>query len=211
MEIPDNGCSAMALSELASRHMTPEIQQVAIAHLGDSDPQVAAGAAATLGRYGSDEAEQPLWDRFERWHAQWADRASELPDGSGSALQNGIETALEQALIDALGAGQAWFAGPRALARLSKLCVSTSGCQRVQEIITEAEAAPNINVYRLAPDYRASVAQYQAGSLDALKQKLVQFPQGTVFTWSFGGDEKEGAAVLADLRAFLKGRGMTIR
>lgn len=81
----------------------------------------------------------------------------------------------------------------------------------MKDITEGAEATPNINVYGSAPDYRGSVAQYQTDSLDALKQKLVQFPQGAVFTWSFGGDEKEGAAVLADLRAFLKGRGMTIR
>jgi hypothetical protein len=206
-----NNCSAMVLSEVASRHMTLEIEHLAVAHLDDSDPQVAAGAAATLGRYGSAEAEQPLWDRLEKWHAGWAGRVSELPNGSGPALQNGLETTLEQALINALGAGQAWFAGPRELVRLSRLCVSSGGCQRVKEITEGAEATPSINVYGLAPDYRGSVAQYQTDSLDALKQKLAQFPQGTVFTWSFGGDEKEGAAVLADLRAFLKARGMTIR
>ena len=64
-----NNCSATVLSEVASRHMTPEIEHLAIAYFGDSDPQVAAGAAATLGRYGSAEAEQALWDRLEEWHA----------------------------------------------------------------------------------------------------------------------------------------------
>jgi hypothetical protein len=45
----------------------------------------------------------------------------------------------------------------------------------------------------------------------SLKQKLAQFPKGTIFAWSFAGDEKEGASILADLREFLKGYGMTIR
>jgi hypothetical protein len=191
--------------------MTLEIERLAIVHLGDPDFQVAASAAATLGRYGSAEAEQPLWERLENWHARWADRASALPNGFGIGLQNGLETALERSLIDALGSGQAWFAGSGELERLSRLCVSTGGCQRVNEITVEAEATPNINVYGSGEDYHASVAQYQADSIDLLKQKLAQFPQGTTFTWSFGGEEKEGASILADLRAFLKGHGMTIR
>jgi hypothetical protein len=206
-----NGCSVTVLSKVASRQMTPEIERLAIAHLGDSDPQVAAAAATTLGRYGSAETEQPLWNRLEKWHTRWAGRASELPNGYGIGLQNGLETALELSLIDALGAGQAWFAGPGDLARLSRLCVSTGGCQKVNEITTEAEDTPNTNVYGSAQGYHASVAQYQVDSIDSLKRKLAQFPEGTVFTWSFGGEEKEGASILADLRLFLKGRGMTIR
>jgi len=206
-----DGCSATVLSQVASRQMTPEIQRLAIAHLGDSDQEVAAGAAATLGGYGSAEAELPLWDRLENWHSRWAGRASELPNGFGIALRNGLETALERALIDALGSGQAWFAGPGELARLSRLCVSTGGCQRVNEITAEADATPIINAYGSEQNYHASVAQYQVDSIDSLKRKLAQFPEGTIFTWSFGGEEKDGASILADLRLFLKAHGMTIR
>jgi hypothetical protein len=206
-----SGCCVMVLPEVASRQMTPEIQRLAIAHLGDSDPQVAASAATTLGHYGSVESEQPLWDRLESWHARWAGRAGELPNGFGIGLQNGLQTALERSLIDALGAGQAWFAGPGELERLSRLCVSTGGCQRVNEITAEAEATPNINVFGSEQDYHASVAQYRVDSIDLLKEKLAQFPKGAIFAWWFSGEEKEGASILADLRAFLKARGMTIR
>ncbi len=205
------GCSLLALSQVASRQMTPEIERLAIAHLGDSDPQWAAGAVTILSRYGSVEAEQPLWDRLEKWHTRWAGHASELPNGSGSALQNGLETALELALIEALGLGQSWFAGADHLGRLARLCVSTGGCRRVQEIASEAAATPNISVYGSEQSYHASVAQYHVDSIDRLKRKLAQFPEGTIFTWSFSGDKKEGTSILADLRAFLKRHGMTVR
>ena len=205
------GCALMTLSEVASRQMTPEIERLVIERLNDSDPQTAAGAAGILGRYGSAEAEPSLWDRLEKWHADWAGRASELPDGSGIALRNGLETALESALIDALGAGQAWFAGPDDLARLAGLCVSSGGCRRVQEITAQAAATPNVNVYGSPDGRRGSVAQYQVDSIGSLKRKLAQFPEGTQFTWLFSGDQRDGASVLADLRAFLKSHGMTIR
>ncbi len=62
----------LVLGEVAARHMAAEIEQAAIASLSDPDTQVGGGAAATLGRYGSPDAEQPLWGRLEQWHAAWA-------------------------------------------------------------------------------------------------------------------------------------------
>ena len=206
-----NQCSMTALSEIASRKMTPEIESLAIARLRDPDPGWAAGAATILGRHGSAEAQPPLWDCLEKWHTRWAGHANDLPNGSGIALKNGMETALELALIDALGSGQSWFAGTDDLERLARLCLSSGGCQRVQEIARQATGPSNINVYGSKQNYHASVAQYRVDSIDSLKQKLGQFPEGTVFTWSFGGDEKEGVSILADLRAFLKEHGMSIR
>ena len=207
-----NGCSLGALAKVAAGQMTPEIQRLAAAHLGDADSQASAAAATVLGRYGSAEVEQLLWERLEQWHARWAGRASELPNGYGVGLQNGLETALELSLIGALGAGHAWFAGPAEVARLARLCVSTGGCQRVSALAASAEEATHlINVYGFEPDYHASVAQYEVDSIDSLKQKLAQFPEGASFTWSFAGNEAQGASILADLRAFLKSHGMTIR
>src|SRR5262249_13550457 len=86
-------CYTTVLGEVvARRQMTPEIEQEAVAHLDDPDVEVAASAVVTLGRYGSAEAEQPLWDRLRRWHSAWASRSSELPDGYGPGLKNGLET-----------------------------------------------------------------------------------------------------------------------
>lgn len=205
-------CYTMTLGEVARRHMTPEIEQVAIAHLHDPDLEVAASAAATLRNYGSTAAEQPLWDRLQEWHSAWVGRAGELPNGFGSGLRNGLETSLEMALIEALGSGQAWFAGPEKLARLTSLCASHGGCQRVQDIIRQSSDAPIISVFLQAEGrYSASVSQYQVDSLDSLKQKLAQFPEGTAFKWAFGGDAKDGTPILAEIRQFLTEHGMTVR
>jgi hypothetical protein len=80
----------------------------------------------------------------------------------------------------------------------------------VQGVVSEAARTPTIVAFGPAPSYHASVAQYQVDSIDSLKQKLGQFSNGTHFRWSFSGDEKEGLSILADLRTYLKDRGMTI-
>ncbi len=204
-------CYKSVLGEVASRRMTPEIEQAAIARLNDPDIEVATGAAGTLGRFGSPDAEQPLWDRLARWHAAWVGRAADLPDGYGSALRNGLQTGLEDTLIGALGEGQNWFAGPEKLARLRGLCVSSGGCRRVDEMIHECANLPIINAYRVSQgQYSAIVNQYHLESLDRLKEKLAQFPEGTIFQWSFSGDTKDGASALAEIRAFLEQHGMTV-
>ena len=208
-------CYTMTLGEVARRHMTPEIERVAVGHLDDQDLEVATSAAATLGRYGLAAAEQPLWDRMKEWHSAWVGRAGELPNGSGSGLRNGLETALEMSLIEALASGQAWFAGPEKLAKLASLCVSRDGCRRVQDIIRQSSDTPVINVFPQSEGrYSALVNQYQLDSLDSLdslKEKLAQFPKGTVFMWSFGGDAKQCERILAEIRTFLNEHGMRIR
>ena len=129
--------------------MTPEIEQEAVAHQDGPDVEVAASAVATLGRYGSAEAEQPLWDRLRKWHSAWASRPNELPDGYGPGLKNGSETGLELALIEALGTGQGWFAGPEKLGKLASLCVSGGGCRKAQEMIAQYSATPVITLFPL--------------------------------------------------------------
>lgn len=209
------GCFVTTLSEV-ERHLTPEIRHdvatQVVPYLDDPNLEVASDAAGTLGRYGSAEAEQPLWDRLRKWHSAWAGRASELPAGYGSALKNGLETQLEMMLTQALATGQAWFAGPDKLNRLASLCVSAGGCQQVKQMFAQCADPPVITVFPQSEGQRsAMVNQYHLDSLDSLKQKLVQFPPGTAFKWAFEGEAKDGASLLADIRAFLKEHDMTVR
>jgi hypothetical protein len=205
-------CYRTVLGDVARRQMAPEIEQEAVAHLDDPDLEVAASAVATLEHYGSAESEQPLWDRLRKWHSTWAGRSSELPNGYGSGLKNGLETGLELALMEALGTGQGWFAEPEKLGTLANLCVSPGGCQRAQAIMAQYSSTALITVCPgYEGEYSATVNQYQLDSLDSLKQKLAQFPKGTVFNWAFADDTKDGAPILAEIQGFLAEHGMTIR
>ena len=57
------------------------------------------------------------------------------------------------------------------------------------------------------------MAQYESASLPELKDKLAQFPRGTVFTWrpyNPGQSEEEKERLYLDLKAFLELRGLKI-
>src|SRR5208337_2928086 len=202
------GCSGSIIGDVASRYMVPEIERVAIAHIQDPNPNVAANAVNMLGDKGSPATEQLLWDRLEKWHATWAGRAEELRNDE----RNDGETSLEAALVQALGTGQAWFAGRDKLARLSNLCLSPIGCEWVQAMVAQLSDPPVIKlIVQPRGMQSASVNQYGLDSLDSLRQKLSQFPKGTAFKWAVEGPAEDAAPVLAEIRAFLKNHGMTLR
>ena len=59
--------------------------------------------------------------------------------------------------------------------------------------------------------FEARVAQYEFHSLEALKEKLSQFPSGTKFILSTPATESSAnAETLAELRAFLTAHGMSV-
>src|ERR1019366_7350283 len=64
------GCYRFLLQELGDR--LPAAQQSAIEALDDPDPEVVQDAAIALGRWGTADAEAPLWARLERLHREWA-------------------------------------------------------------------------------------------------------------------------------------------
>src|SRR5208283_3371178 len=72
----DNGCYKYLLQALGDQ--IPAAQQSAIEALDDSDPDVVQDAVIALGRWGTADAEAPLWARLERLHNEWAGRESEI-------------------------------------------------------------------------------------------------------------------------------------
>jgi hypothetical protein len=59
--------------------------------------------------------------------------------------------------------------------------------------------------------FHARVAQYEFQSMDALKEKLIQFPSGTKFILSTSPvDSTANDQTLAELRTFLSSHGMSV-
>jgi hypothetical protein len=207
------GCSGTVLTDTARLYMSPELETVALVVLSDPNPEIAASSATMLGRYGSPAAEQPLWQRFEQWHSVWEGREAELPDRSwGEGIANSSETTLEMALLNALATGQAWWVGPQELRRLRALCVSRWSGRNADATVQQGSVGPLIAVNSFGSGtYMASLSQYQLDSIEALKEKVSQFPKGTGFTLELNGsDPQEMTHVTADLKAFIDERGMRI-
>ena len=205
-------CYTMDLSEVAKAHMNPQVERVALARLNDPDPEVAASAAATLGRYGTAAAEQALWQRFQKWHSTWQGREDRLPDQIAGDVPNASQVGLEMALLESLAQGQAWFAGEQELQRLKALCISRYARQHADELIGQQSSEPHIvvSVFDKA-SYQITVAQYQLDSMASLKRKVAQFPEGTVFTLEVNdSDSTASSRIAAEVKSFLEEHGMKL-
>jgi hypothetical protein len=205
-------CYTTVLGEVARRRNAPEVEQSAIAHLDDPDPEVVADAAGTLGEHGSPAVEQPLWERLEKWHQAWAGRAAELPNGSGNVFTNGLQTKLEMALVNALARAQSWFAGPEKLQKIKALCVSQFARGQVDIMLNTLNSTPLIGVSTFGDGrFAGSVYQYQSNSVKGLKEKLAQLPSGTMFTVGLNGsDPQELKNILNELKSVTEEHGSKI-
>jgi len=192
-------------------HASPELEKLAIEFLDDDDPEVVIDAATMLGQYGSAEAEEALWRRFEKWRREWGGREQELNADfhNDNTIQH--QTGLEQALRMALSDSPAWLADLKKLERLRSLCVTQNERQQVDKLVQWYGGGISIRFFPAGDEWgSAQVAHYTLSSLSALKQKLAQFPQGTVFKWATFNEsqlDEEKEKLFRELESFLGERG----
>jgi hypothetical protein len=192
----------------------PELEKLAVAHLDDPSPLVSASAANVLSRLGTPGDEKLLWSRFEKWHQVWQGRAAELPEAPITPdLADQGEIQLEASLFHALAWAHSWVLNRDKLVSLRDLCVSNR-CREQAESMAEAwTESPVISV---SPDpdrgFSMIVRNYQAESLDDLRQKLSQHPRGTVFTLQTQGlgEEPHARQLLTQIRAAAAELGMKL-
>lgn len=211
-------CYASTLKDVVRFHMSAGVVDVAIASLDDEDPEVVSQAAHVVGGFGNAEAEKALWRRMEKWHDEMQSHREEL-----SKQYPGVPTPenplrgqamIEQALRVALAKGQAWLLGPEKLKRLRDLCLTEQGRWEVDELISDWNATIAVDSYTLergSPLF--SLAHYQLRSVDSLKEKLLQFPKGTIFKWAInadGNDDKKAQEVFRQIKSYLEEHGMKL-
>ncbi len=183
----NNGCSHFRLLMTSRIFASPELESVSIQALNDVDPQVVANAADTLAAIGSVAAEAHIWRRLELWTSQWRDRSDELyrkrtlsDDRYSYYLYEGlIDDHLQSALMNA----QAWYFDQPRRQRLLALCF-TEGCRL--RFASPKWKPPAIRVRVLKQMYQApwiEVAHYRPGTIERYREKIAQFPAGTVFGW----------------------------
>lgn len=181
----DTACFRSLLGDL--RDELPAAQTNAIAALDDPDPEVVQDAVVSLGRWGTAEAEQALWKRMERFHAQWSRKKDQLrmtPDYTNPGTRG---VTLEQDLVMAIAGGVSWICPPEKLERLDKLVLTDPQHQQIESWIRLwKQGLGHISTAYFpenAPTF--SVLQYVQLSEAQLKEKLGQFPRGTRLSWLF--------------------------
>ena len=207
------GCYQMALRDVATLRMTPDVEAVAADHLDDPDPHVVTSAVETLGRYGSRASEQPLRAQFERWHNMWEGRQEELRYSHAESHTNAMQGMVELTFLQALGQGQAWLTDKGNLLELRAFCV-TDNCRAQADHMISAAGDTRITIFRVErPDNSfVMLSQYQLTSISALEQKLTQYPRGTTFTLDVSPlDPRIAPVIVSEMMKCADAHSITIR
>jgi len=202
----ETGCYKSEFSAVSSIYSSAKLEEVAVAHLDDSEMIVAIQAAAVLGQYGSAAAEQHLMDRLEQWHTQWYGRQKEVQPQIENGIMSGEPAQFETELVRALIRARAWVADLEKLNRIRQLCLTPPGRKEVDAAIRDwGDLSIRVTFSSIddSPNY-LSVAQYPLQSVRDLKEKLSQFSKGTAFVWrSANGGGPAEEQLFNELKEFL--------
>jgi hypothetical protein len=196
-------CTVQYFQRTAPLAMGPVLEGYMAAYLMNGNVRVKTVAAQMLGRYGSKYAAGPLWDAFRYFHEYWKDRRAELPP-------NGEGVQLEVALRDAIARGHNWLANDADLRRMESICMSERCLSETQQDLRAWQQAPlRLDLSNQGGEIRATVAQYYGlESMEALEEKLTQFPRGTSFLVANSGED--AGQVLASIRQFAERKGLIL-
>jgi hypothetical protein len=187
-DVQSNACRHSVLTDIGALQADPVLEHLAIKSLTDPDPEVALNAAAYLGSFGSANAEQPLWDRYEAWSREWSGRERELQFVNAGENPNVWQNNLGEGLSRALASGLGWLSNESKLRRIKEPAVGPTIAQNTQGALKawlERPLAIFCTPNGFSPaSISCNVAQYELRSIAGLKTKLSQFPHGTMFIWS---------------------------
>jgi hypothetical protein len=196
-------CTVQYFQRTTPLAMGPVLENYMAAYLMNANVRVKTVAAQMLGRYGSKSAAGPLWDAFRYFHEYWKDRRAELPP-------NGEGVQLEVALRDAIARGHNWLVDDADLRLMESICISERCLSETQQDLRAWQQTPlRLDLSNQGGDIRATVVQYYGlESMEALEEKLAQFPPGTSFLVT--SSEEDAGHVLASIRQFAEGKGLIL-
>lgn len=204
----------------------PVLDTLAAGQIEDGTP-LAADAAEYLGRFGSAAMKPVVWEQLSRWHKKYVESGAELRIKSPIHSQNDwLLYSLDSRLLEAYARAQGWTLSPEDVLSLSKLI----GDKKTEELACAFRCGSAVSVGPKPADYtiygrvtdrvyppenrieylistepfQYSVNQYQCASLKTLKQKLLQFPAGSTFSFAHAGsglDQGDWATISAFLRS----------
>jgi hypothetical protein len=200
MQVDPPQCTVQYFQRTAPLAMDPELESFMTTYLMHANVRVKTVAAEMLGLYGSKSAVGPLWDAFHYFHEYWKDQRAELPP-------NGAGVQLEVALRNAIARGHNWLANDAELHLMESVCISERCLYETQQDLRAWQQMPlRLELSNQDTDIRATVAQYYGlGSMEALEEKLAQFPRGTSFLVSTSGEDTAQALTAIRQLAALQG------
>jgi hypothetical protein len=179
------------------------LERYMAAYLMHANVHVKTVAAQMLGLYGSKSAAGPLWEVFRYFHEFWKDKRAQLPP-------NGEGVQLEVAIRNSIARGKHWLASDDDLHAMQSICISERCLYETEQDLLAWQKPPlHLEVSTQRGEFRATVAQYYGiESMEALEEKLAQFPRGTSFVLTNPMDD--APELLATIRQFAELHGLTM-
>jgi hypothetical protein len=228
---PQGPCTTSTFfTDLGTLEPSPILERLAFSQLADQPGPFARNAIDYLWRYASASAKEHVWERLEYWQRRRA--ALKLPSSPETpAAQEQQTQSIVTSLVDAFERAQGWLLTPQDETRL----LSLLGGDEIKSVACRFQCGANLSVaapanfaindrktqldYQLPPilDYlqptsphRYLINQYVCPNMQALKNKLLQFPTGSSFdfAWDFSARDRDELVQISD---FLWHHGYTVK
>jgi len=203
-----SACMTKSLPAVVKMQRWSEVEPGIIVRLNGPDLNRARQAAEALANYGSPRAENALWDRLRRFHAQWTERANELKDRPGMPTEANEAMGFQFGLVEAIGRAQAWFLNNEQITDLENL---TLGQERDNVKRWHWSSPVDLSISFFGEQVQATInSQYTATELTSLQSKLAQYPRGTKFWVNAFGSPERVASVLAVIKDIAAEHGFQV-
>ena len=126
----------------------------------------------------------PVWDRLLRWNNQWRNRLVELKPRALASEPHDWDRALGLELPQVLAHARGWLADQAKLQRVLNATLEENGKTDVEVCLAQVNQHPVPIVYSGARAGPFTIGCYQLVSIQALQDKLLQFPPGASFIWN---------------------------
>ena len=216
-------------TDLGSLEHGPLLEKLAFAQLSDHPGPFARDAAQYLRPYASADSKPLLWERLQYWQQRW-DKIEKSVDPPNIKFEDSQVRDLAAELRDSYTRALAWMLTPEDETRLrsllgekgvageackfscgSELSVSKPATFPIYQAVTEPRyGEPPILDYLTNPSpHRYAVRQYSCPNLQMLKEKLLQFPAGSSFqfTWEFTARDRDD---IMEIASFLRTHGYKV-
>ena len=178
------GCYRTQMGDIGEYIRLPQVEKLAIRQLNAPAPSVASDAAKALEKYGSLEAEKALRTRLQEFHEQWKDKPDEMLHPWPNMIVFDNDSGLEDALVQGILHGQAWFADAATIRRLKE--VSSPAKQNeldgALQSLGSGEFTLHMQWWPPQDELNYTLGWYTGEGMASFEEKLAQFPPGSHFS-----------------------------
>jgi hypothetical protein len=178
------GCGEIIFGQIGSIVENQTVERLAIRALDNSNLTVAVEALRYIRDHGSAISEQPVWDRLARWNDKWRNRMSELESHDQQPDPLLWERDLGMELPQVLAHARGWLTDEAKLQNILALTTSKAAKMDLDVCLQSVNQRPVQIFYSGVGLGAFTIGCYQLVSLQALKDKLLQFPPGASFVWN---------------------------